>query len=45
VLEGDWPYTRTAIIRFADDAEAKRWYNSPEYQAAAKFRLILFLIL
>ena len=38
VLEGEWPYTRTAIIRFEDEAEAKRWYNSPEYKAAAKHR-------
>lgn len=38
VLEGEWPYTRTGVIRFEDEAEAKRWYNSPEYQAAAKFR-------
>ena len=40
VLEGEWPYTRTAVIRFEDEAEAKRWYDSPEYQAAAKFRFI-----
>ena len=38
VLEGEWPYTRTAIIRFEDEAEAKRWYNSPEYKATAKHR-------
>lgn len=38
LLEGEWPATRTAIIRFADEAEARRWYRSPEYQAAARFR-------
>ena len=38
VLEGEWPFTRTAVIRFDDEAEAKRWYDSPEYQAAAMFR-------
>ncbi len=38
ILEGTWPCTRTAVIRFDDEAEAKRWYNSPEYQAAAMFR-------
>ena len=38
VLEGDWPYTRTAVIRFEDEAEALRWYHSPEYQAAAQYR-------
>ena len=38
VLEGEWDYTRTVVIRFEDEAAAKRWYESPEYQAAAKFR-------
>lgn len=38
VLEGEWNYTRTALIRFEDEAEAKRWHESPEYQAAAMFR-------
>ena len=38
VLEGEWPFTRTAVIRFEDEAEAQRWYHSPEYQAAAKHR-------
>ena len=39
VIEGEWPYQRTVIIRFDDEAEARRWYNSPEYQAAAQHRL------
>ena len=38
VLEGEWPFTRTAVIRFEDEAEAKRWYDSPEYRAAASHR-------
>lgn len=38
ILEGEWPFTRTAVIRFEDEAEARRWYDSPEYQAAAMFR-------
>jgi uncharacterized protein (DUF1330 family) len=38
VMEGEWPWARTVIIRFDDEAEAMRWYNSPEYKAAAKFR-------
>ena len=37
-LEGDWPYTRTVLLRFPDEAEADRWYNSPEYQALAQHR-------
>lgn len=38
VLEGNWPYTRTVIIRFPNQAEALRWYESDEYQQLAKHR-------
>jgi uncharacterized protein (DUF1330 family) len=38
VLEGEWPYTRTVVLRFADENEAKRWYESDEYQALAQHR-------
>ena len=38
VLEGSWPFTRTVVIRFSDSNEAKRWYNSDEYQALAQNR-------
>jgi uncharacterized protein (DUF1330 family) len=38
VLEGKWPFKRTVIIRFVDEAEAKRWYESDEYKAIMKFR-------
>ena len=38
-LEGDVPYTRIVIQEFADVATAKKFYNSPEYQAARKHRL------
>jgi uncharacterized protein (DUF1330 family) len=48
ILEGEWPYTRTVVLRFADEDEAKRWYESDQYKAlvqhrfrAAKTRLIL----
>ena len=37
-LEGDWPYTRTVVIRFPDAGEADRWYNSPEYQQLVQHR-------
>jgi uncharacterized protein (DUF1330 family) len=37
-LEGDWPYTRIVLIRFASADEAKRWYESPEYQTIAQHR-------
>lgn len=38
VVEGEWPYTRAVVIRFPDEAEARRWYESPEYQAIAQHR-------
>jgi len=48
VLEGEWPYTWTVVLRFADENEAKRWYASDQYQTlvqhrfrAAKTNLIL----
>jgi uncharacterized protein (DUF1330 family) len=47
VIEGEWPYTKTVVIRFPSMEAAKRWYDSPEYQKivqlrfrAAKTRLI-----
>lgn len=38
VLEGEWPYTRTVLIRFPNEKEARRWYESPEYQRLAEHR-------
>jgi|TARA_B100000524_G_C23472017_1_gene306494 uncharacterized protein (DUF1330 family) len=38
VLEGQWPYTRTVLIRFADKAEADAWYKSDAYQELACHR-------
>jgi uncharacterized protein (DUF1330 family) len=38
VIEGEWPSTRTVVIRFPCAEEAKRWYQSPEYQAIATHR-------
>jgi uncharacterized protein (DUF1330 family) len=38
LLEGAWPYTRVVLIRFADQKEARRWYDSVEYQALVKHR-------
>jgi uncharacterized protein (DUF1330 family) len=39
VLEGDSPPSRIIVIEFPTVDQAKRWYNSPEYQAALKGRL------
>lgn len=38
VVEGEWPYTRTVLLRFPSAAEARHWYESPEYQAIAQHR-------
>jgi uncharacterized protein (DUF1330 family) len=38
ILEGDWPCSRTVLIRFPSEDEAKRWYESPEYQELATHR-------
>lgn len=37
-LEGSWDYTRTVILRFPDEAAARSWYDSAEYQALAQHR-------
>jgi uncharacterized protein (DUF1330 family) len=39
LIEGSPPPARIVVIEFPDTAAAKRWYNSPEYQAALKIRL------
>jgi uncharacterized protein (DUF1330 family) len=38
VLEGEWPCSRTVLIRFPNEEEARRWYDSPEYRDLAKHR-------
>ena len=39
VIEGDSGHTRTVMLKFRDRDEAKRWCNSPEYQAIVGLRL------
>lgn len=39
VLEGDWPYTRSVLIRFPREADLLAWYRSPDYQAIVTHRL------
>jgi uncharacterized protein (DUF1330 family) len=39
VVEGGWPCTRTVVIRFPTEEEARRWYESPEYQTIAQHRI------
>ena len=38
ITNSEWPYTRAVLIRFPDEVEARRWYDSPEYQALAQHR-------
>lgn len=38
VLEGNWPAARTVLIRFPDEQELRRWYESPDYQELARHR-------
>ena len=38
-LEGDIPFQRIVVNEFPDVETAKRFYNSPEYQAARQRRL------
>jgi len=38
VLEGSWPHTRTVLIEFPSNEEAKAWYGSDEYQKLAAYR-------
>ena len=38
VLEGDYNRTRTVLIEFPSNEEAKAWYESEAYQAIAQHR-------
>jgi uncharacterized protein (DUF1330 family) len=38
-IEGDVPPDGVVVLEFPSVEEAKAWYYSPEYQAAAKHRL------
>ncbi len=37
-LEGQWHGTQTVLLEFESVDDAKQWYYSDEYQAAAKLR-------
>ena len=39
VLEGDWPATRTVLISFPNETDARAWYESEDYQAIAQHRI------
>ena len=39
VMEGQWKYPRTVVIRFPSYEKALEWYNSEEYQPVKPIRL------
>ncbi|CAI9404625.1 hypothetical protein ANOBCDAF_04656 [Pleomorphomonas sp. T1.2MG-36] len=39
VLEGEWPYSRSVLIRFPCEADLLAWYNSPDYREIVVHRL------
>lgn len=39
LVEGESTDRRMVVLKFKDRDEAKRWYNSPEYQAIIHLRL------
>ncbi|GCE16863.1 DUF1330 domain-containing protein [Dictyobacter kobayashii] len=38
VIEGEWPLQRLVMLEFADTAQFKRWYSSPEYSRIREIR-------
>jgi uncharacterized protein (DUF1330 family) len=38
VIEGEWAYPRTAIMKFPSEEDAKAWHDSAEYQQLARHR-------
>ena len=37
-LEGEWAYERVVVVEFPSAAEAKAWYDSPDYVAPKALR-------
>jgi uncharacterized protein (DUF1330 family) len=38
VLEGDWNYTRTVLLEFPSEEQARAWHESDAYQRLAQHR-------
>ena len=38
VIEGEWPYPRTVIMKFPSVEHARSWHDDPDYQALAEHR-------
>ena len=39
IVEGNWTYPRTVVIKFPSYEKALEWYNSKEYQPVKQIRL------
>lgn len=39
ILEGNWDYSRSVIIKFDTEEDFKAWYESADYQQILKHRL------
>ena len=39
IVEGNWTYPRTVVIKFPSYEKALEWYNSEEYKPIKKIRL------
>ena len=39
ILEGNWSYTRTVLIKFPSKDDFQNWYHSEEYQTILEHRL------
>ena len=38
VLEGEWAYARTVIMKFPDSEKARSWYADPDYRLLSGHR-------
>lgn len=38
VVEGEWNRPRVVVVKFSSVEQAKRWYDSPEYQGPKAIR-------
>jgi uncharacterized protein (DUF1330 family) len=39
LLEGEWNYTKSVLVKFKSEKEFKDWYYSDDYQKILKHRL------
>ena len=39
ILEGQWDYTKSVLVKFASKKDFEDWYYSDDYQKILKYRL------